>query len=393
MKTRVWLWIAIASTLFAVGIHYYLASRHVALLFGSASTESVCNISSVLNCDAVNTSRFSKLFGLSMASWGFAANLTLLLMLFSQFVSVSFLAFGLASFIALTSIVMAGLSSTLSAFCLFCIFTYLLSFISFESLRRFYGENLSWTSFSNDLKALSEKKTQGFLLLLIPASAWFLDSYLSDQFGGKERLRLQVIDSVRDWRQNPSFDFSKSDGLSMGGEQSPVVMDIVEFADFRCHHCRNAAPTLHTFTQSRKDVKLTFLAFPLDGECNKALDRGDGVSCLLAKAVYCAGQRGKGWELHHRVFDAQEKFLKIGTKEAASELLGELTEGIASKAEIDACINASETVAAVERMALQGKNANIKGTPSVFVNGRYLPGGQIMAVLERAYEEIKSSKP
>lgn len=155
-------------------------------------------------------------------------------------------------------------------------------------------------------------------------------------------------------------------------------MNIVEFADFSCPHCKTAAPVLHAFAKSRKDVNLTFMNFPLDGNCNPAI-QGPGKTCTYAKATLCANSLGKGWETHDWFFKNQGNFdgLDLVVKDLGIDAI-----------KLKECVESTATHEAVMKQATQGKDAGVKGTPAVFVNGRLLMGGQFMPILNEAYKTL-----
>ena len=70
--------IALISTLLSLGVFGYLSTHYYELKFGAPTASSMCNISDVMNCDAVAASSYSALFGIPMALWGLATNLILL---------------------------------------------------------------------------------------------------------------------------------------------------------------------------------------------------------------------------------------------------------------------------------------------------------------------------
>src|ERR1700730_8462004 len=86
-------------------------------------------------------------------------------------------------------------------------------------------------------------------------------------------------------------------------------MQIVEFSDFQCPHCKHAAPSLHAFVNAhRDDVHFIFQNFPLDPACNKDFKPGTGhdQACLFAKAALCGNQQGKFVETHDWIFKHQD---------------------------------------------------------------------------------------
>jgi protein-disulfide isomerase len=196
-------------------------------------------------------------------------------------------------------------------------------------------------------------------------------------------------EKVAYWSVAPQQNFDLATGLQMQKGTGEPVMTIVEFADFRCSHCKQAAAPLHSFTTNHPDVKLIYKFFPLDGQCNEALGgRGDGVSCGLAYAALCAEQgHQKGWAVHDYIYEHQTEITAAGNIDKNIE---EISKAVQIPLEdLQACIKKPETREAVSKMAKEGDTAKIQGTPAIFVNGRVLDRGQMIPVLEGAYRSLK----
>jgi protein-disulfide isomerase len=53
------------------------------------------------------------------------------------------------------------------------------------------------------------------------------------------------------------------------------------------------------------------------------------------------------------------------------------------------CMGAEDTVNWVKTAAKEGEDAKITGTPTIFVNGKKLDGGQNFMVLKSLYSSVK----
>ena len=224
-------------------------------------------------------------------------------------------------------------------------------------------------------------------LIAIPAFAFLSNSMVLDGRGFQNIGKI-VDEKIAYWQMAPSQTFDAKGLVFQKGTAEPV-MTIVEFADFRCPHCREAYPALHAFVESHPDVKMTFKTFPLDGVCNAALGNGgDGISCALAEINYCSEKIAqKGWITHHYIYDNQENFRSLPLDEAADKICKDT--GISNCDELKKCAKSDETFNDIKSMAAEGAKAQIQGTPSVFVNSKLLQGGQLLPILEAAYKKIK----
>ncbi len=132
---------------------------------------------------------------------------------------------------------------------------------------------------------------------------------------------------------------------------------MVEFADFTCPHCQALAPALDKFVDEHKDNLLFAYKFmPLSGQGHERAEPA-------ARAAWAARQQGKFWEMHHKLFENPEH-LEQGDFEAYAKELGldlaKFREDMQSKATTD-------KVAADRKL---GDALEVRGTPTIFINGR-----------------------
>lgn len=389
--------LALTSTFLAIAVHIYLSIHYYDIQMGTSSGGAICNISSLLNCDAVAASSYSSIFGLPVSILGIISNIVLFI--FTLLATLGFssnkdklfnYSFYLSSFIAFASVIMGTIAATkLAVYCLFCIIAYVLSFINWAALLALQPKK-HLSKIGENLRLLTQDfKWVGISMILIIPMSFLLNNMWLDTKGGKN-LEPLFADYFQAWIMGPVVNFS-NDGLVKGEDSS--VMTIVEFADFKCPHCKFAAPSLKAFSASHPDVQLRFKAFPLDGACNAnpQMPQGDGISCKLAKAVYCGEKQAKkGWELYEDFFAEQENLRNpSSTAEYFSKILNQhqLIE-----ADIENCIKEEDTHKAIINQSQEGVNAQIEGTPSIFVNGKKLKLGHTVTMLEKVYAFLKQQK-
>ncbi|MBO9667115.1 MAG: DsbA family protein [Bdellovibrio sp.] len=387
--------VAILSTLVAIGVHIYLTQHFYAVKFGTLEGSSVCNINATFNCDTVTASKFSSFLGIPMAMWGVATNLILLFLLcitrwnlVQDRSQTSRYAFIVAGLTVLGSIIMGGISMfAMTAYCIFCISTYVLSLIGFFGAWK-GADDVSISNIKNDIQDsfVTERWFLGSLIA-IPVFA-FLANFMYTESHGYGEMEKIAKQNVAYWASSPEQKFTEN-GLILQKGSETAVMTIVEFADFLCPHCKHAAPSLHTFTNNHPDVKLIFKPWPIDGTCNEAVQGGgDGLRCALATSVICSEKLDKkGWVAHDYIFENQENIF-------ASPSLDKHLEGVAkvtgiSLEDLNKCLKDPATAELIRSMAKEGAEAKIQGTPTVFVNGRLLNGGQMIPILEETYKTLK----
>jgi protein-disulfide isomerase/uncharacterized membrane protein len=394
ISTRTFLWVAIAFTLLALPVHGYLLSEHFALKFGAVTSKSICDINATFNCSAVAASKYAEFLGVPMALWGFAANAVLLLLLLwlpfvedAKRAAATRNAFLVSLVIAVASLVMGTISAVaIGKLCLFCMTAYLFSFITFACVLVIRKREPTPVGLN------AAPRFGDFTPVLVLAAIAFVGSFIArDQVGkayGSATMEPVVHQYVQEWLANPQPVFATVDPLAVGPAAKDAKMTIVEFADFRCIHCKHAAPVLKAFINAHPDVRLEFQPWALDGECNSKISTANGASCLLARTSWCAEQKNKsGWAVHDFIYDREEIF---PTLEAVTQALPEMAKaaGMAPDAMVQ-CTSSEEAKAAVRKQADVGGALNLQGTPTIYVNGRALPGGQVLSVLSEAYRSLQ----
>jgi protein-disulfide isomerase len=104
------------------------------------------------------------------------------------------------------------------------------------------------------------------------------------------------------------------------------------------------------------ELAIVFKHFPLDFHKDAA---------LAAEASLAAGEQGKFWGFHDILFDNQ-KSLQRPQLERYAELMGLDME------KFKAALDNRTFKAKVEADMTEGRKAGVRGTPSIFVNGRRL---------------------
>lgn len=372
-------------------LHLYLMNTHYELRYGFESSKSICSINETLNCESVSISPYSYFLGLPLATWGMAFHLSFLFLFALAFIQPSdqqtkknsiyrFIKFfTLLSLIA--SVVMALISFTkMNTYCIFCIALYVLSILNFIVLA--LQKSVSFLPNKDDIKGLLKSGEAGLVYVLVSFVAIPAVAFLSHDMatrGFKNQNAHMINDIISEWERAPEVQLPNP--LLKEGSEAPKFT-IYEFADFQCIHCKNAAHALNSFVHSRPDIQLQFFSFPLDGTCNPAIQgAGNGKSCTLAKAVYCAQKQEKGWQSHAWIFD------RFGSNENSE------FEKMSADLNLDhqalvACIQSDEASQFIAANAKLGKDVDLQGTPAVFVNGKKLVNGHIIAILEELYKKL-----
>ncbi len=369
--------IAAGSALLAFAIHGYLLKNHYDLRYGEVTGHLLCDISDKFSCSATSASSWSELLGVPMALWGLLANLAYL-----AFAGWDLVAedgdrggnrtsiFAVTAVLVLASVVMAIISvAFLNTVCPFCFVTYALSVVTGIGAYLGYKENLVPKFQMSFLWVTAAFAVSAFIF-----NDQFRSGYSDNQ--GHAMAKAAVLE----WTQNPKIELVDADPLALGADREKAKMIITEFADFRCIHCKLASAPIKAFVNAHSDVRLEFYSWPLDGECNTSIQQPNGASCLLARTVWCARKNGdKGWSAHDAVFERFEEWKSV---EKVRDSLDSIATQIGVPADkLKVCADSAEAKAAIETQARLGSGLSLRGTPAIFVNGKLLPAGSSIPVL------------
>ena len=122
------------------------------------------------------------------------------------------------------------------------------------------------------------------------------------------------------------------------------------------------SPTLKKVRETYGDkVRVVWKDFPLTQIHAQAFKAGE--------AAHCAGEQGKYWEYHDRLFANQQALEPDELKKYAADL------GL-DAAKFNACFVMSKYGERVRDGVAQGTRLGINSTPTLYINGRMLSGAQ-----------------
>ncbi len=161
-----------------------------------------------------------------------------------------------------------------------------------------------------------------------------------------------------------------------------AAVTIVEFSDMQCPHCQKAAPVIEQLLASEPDVRFVFQNFPLPAHdwAEKAAGYVDCVGRASNDAV---------WKFIQKTFDDQTNITASNIDEKLKAIA---TASGVNGDEMAACAVKSDTKARVEASVGLGKSVEVNGTPTLFINGRNVPGGAPLELLKKITEFMASQK-
>ncbi len=150
-----------------------------------------------------------------------------------------------------------------------------------------------------------------------------------------------------------------SDDHVKGPENAKVTL--VEYSDFECPYCAKHKETVDQIVEKYgNQVRVVFRHFPLSFHPNAE---------KAAEASECAAEQGKFWEMHDKIFAAND----AGTmsvdkwKEEAKNL------GLNTK-KFNECLDSGKYADNISDESASGAAAGVEGTPATFVNGELVSG-------------------
>ena len=144
---------------------------------------------------------------------------------------------------------------------------------------------------------------------------------------------------------------------------------VVEFSDFLCPFCRQIAGAFAGYIpQSANRVVVYFKNYPLDPTCNTSLKQTvHAGACNVALGAICANDQGKFWPYHDRVFSSPP------TNPQVSDVVSIAREAGLDAGALETCVNNPATRQRLGAEIAEGAQAQVQGTPTLFINGKKLP--------------------
>jgi protein-disulfide isomerase len=158
----------------------------------------------------------------------------------------------------------------------------------------------------------------------------------------------------------------KADGPYRGSALKDL--EIVEFADFQCPHCKDAQANMDKLAVDFPKARIVFQNYPLE--------RIHPNAKLAAEYAYCVAKAGGSdafFQFAGAVFDGQDGLASADG--ATLTLNSAVTKAGLDPTKISACAATSQTSAAVEAQVKLAQDLDIQQTPTLVVNGRQIPIG------------------
>jgi protein-disulfide isomerase len=164
-------------------------------------------------------------------------------------------------------------------------------------------------------------------------------------------------------------------GPERGPKDAPVT--IVEFGDLQCPACRAAQPTIQQLVQAEPNARFVFQNFPLPELHNWAMKGASYADCVAHAS------NDAFWKFLDTVYTRQPEITAENVDEKLTEIANE--SGVNGE-EIAVCAAKPETRAHVDASIALGKDVDVTGTPTLFINGRRI--GNVESQMLDIYKQL-----
>jgi len=181
-------------------------------------------------------------------------------------------------------------------------------------------------------------------------------------------------------KQKPALIPHWQDYLGKGVHMGPqgAKAQLIEFADFECPFCGSFHKTLKAIRDRYPDqVSLEYVHFPIPGH---------RFALPAARVAECANDQGRFEPMYDQLFEGQDQFgLKPWDDYATAA-------GVPDTAAFDACIKKTDPIPRVEEGKALGAKLDVRGTPTVIINGWRLGHPPSEAELDQMVQRVLAGK-
>jgi uncharacterized membrane protein len=261
----------------------------------------------------------------------------------------------------------------LGAFCILCVISYIAVialFVISGGATTFPMTTLPGRA-ARDSRTLFTSPVGLVVLLLLVAGGGSMLGLFPRETASAQAVAPQDLPPLSDQeRQQLTAWWDVQPRVDLGVEATAPVV-IVKFSDYMCPACRGAHDTYKGLLEKYSaagQVEHVLKHYPLEPECNPHVPTGTHfASCEAAAAEVLARARGTGEVMNDWLFANQQGLSPARVREGA-RTVGKIEDFDAQYA---------EALKAVRADADLGAKAQVRATPTLFLNGRSLGGGVV----------------
>lgn len=180
---------------------------------------------------------------------------------------------------------------------------------------------------------------------------------------------------VKEIRYSFLADIDTEGSPFLGAADAPV--NVVLFSDFECPYCSRLQPLLEKIVEENPGkVKVVYKHFPL---------KMHKKAKFAAFAAIAAQKQGKFWAYHDKLFQNSKSLNPATYKKIARELNLDLKK-------FDKDYKSLETRRKLAEDMKDGQEAGVRGTPTLFLNGREVKDRTFEGIQDMIDEELASDQ-
>ena len=372
----------------------YLLYTHFLSVSSTSLLFRLCS-SGIFNCDRVNSSPYSSVFGVPLAALGLIFYLSVLVLLImvraahdngfqKRFIYV--LLFWISVLSVAAVFPLAYISAfTLATFCLYCMLTWvanvliLLAVLSgITSLENAGIRQALVSVHRHGFPFFGKIREHLFHILQVCIVLGIISTsivVLSEYFNVRGRI-MRIENGIR-MEEDILANFYQREPVRIDLKGIPVMygnprakVTIVEYFNFDCGVCRSASPLLKSLVEKYDGkVKLYLKNFPLDRKCNPFIrEEGNGFACKAA-LVSIALRRSSAYK-------SFVEYLMASSVPLSPPLLNvAMGNSGVTRDKLRKLMSEQEARRILISEIKETSQFNPDGTPTFVVNGRPLPSG------------------
>jgi protein-disulfide isomerase len=146
---------------------------------------------------------------------------------------------------------------------------------------------------------------------------------------------------------------------------------LVEFSDFECPHCRELYEAMKTIEGEYPQIRIVYKNFPLNEIHPWAETAATGGHCAFEQSPAAF------WKVESDIFDNQDV---IAPENVWDELVKFAAQAGLNADSFKVCMSSEAAKKAVDADRAEGVELGVDSTPTVYINGRPLIGGDVTSL-------------
>jgi protein-disulfide isomerase len=114
------------------------------------------------------------------------------------------------------------------------------------------------------------------------------------------------------------------------------------------------------------------------------------VSVKASEAALCAGEQGKYWEYHDKLFENQRRWSNASDAGAYFEKYGR--EVGLDLGKFDSCLDSDRAIEQIKKDDMVRLSRNVNSTPTIFIGDKRIVGAQSFFVYKRVIDGLLQSR-